>query len=402
VLLGLITAVASIPAAAMGSEKTVYAFSGGTDGSGSLGGLTPDGKGNFYGTSATGGGAGFGNVYRLSPTGREKVLYQFQGGSDGAYPGGGITLDSAGNLYGATFGGGSNSCSRGCGTIFRITPLGKESVLYIFQGGADGVEPVGNLALDSKGNLYGATLFGGDYSATECADTGCGTVFEIQADGSKITLHTFLGGTDGALPAAGVIIDADDNLYGTTTDGGNTICRTGCGTVFKISPGGAETVLHAFCADQTCDEGSTPESSLLLDGAGNLYGTAAGGGGAGNNGTVFKLAPDGTETVLYSFKGGSDGFFPEAGVIMDEAGNLFGTTFAGGIHHACHKVLGDGCGTVFEVKPNGSETVLYAFTKERGTFPVAPVLMDKNGSLYGTTSAGGKYNQGVVFKVRPK
>jgi len=247
----------------------------------------------------------------------------------------------------------------------------------------------------------GATL-GGDTKVTECGgNNGCGTVYEITPSGTKTVLHAFQGGSDGVEPNSGVIRDRNGNLYGTSGGGnGGANCPNGCGTVFKVAPDGTETVLYAF---QAGSDGNGPVAGLLMDGTGNLYGTTIYGGGAAGCpfgplgcGTVFKIAPDGTESVLYVFKGGSDGQFPEGGLIADKAGNLYGTTYDGG-GPSCH---GAGCGTVFKLAPDGTETVLYAFGKlHYGRNPTAALLAGKNGLLYGTASAGGSKNDGVVFSV---
>jgi uncharacterized repeat protein (TIGR03803 family) len=206
-------------------------------------------------------------------------------------------------------------------------------------------------------------------------------------------LHRFEGGSDGYLPLGGVILDSQGNLYGTTAVGGGTGCNdsSGCGTVFKVTVGGTETVLYAF---EGGNDGAGPWSSPVIDDSGNFYGTTAG-GGSSNRGTVFKLAPDGTESVLYAFTYGSDGYFPAAGLIEDGGGNLYGTTSDGGTNCG-----GGGCGTVFELTPEGKEKVLYSFKKARGAHPAAGLLMGSNGTLYGTAPSGGKYKDGVVFKVK--
>ena len=217
-------------------------------------------------------------------------------------------------------------------------------------------------------------------------------------------LHTFTGQNgDGALPADGLIRDGAGNLYGTTSEGGND---SGRGTVFKIAPDGTETVLYSFCGQGNCLDGGFPEAGVIRDGAGNLYGTTSAGGSGcqicGGGGTVFKLAPDGTETVLYNFcnENGycTDGYMPEAGVIRDSAGNLYGTTASGG-NAGCNG--DDKCGVVFRLAPDGTEKVLYDFSQGDGYDPVASVIRDKAGNLYGTTYLGGTSNGGVAFELAP-
>ena len=378
-------------AVAIGAEKTLYAFQGGTDGSIPWGGLTDDHSGNLYGTTS-GGGNGDGIVFRLSPKGRETALYQFLGGCDGAHPNGGVITDGAGNYYGTTSEGG-NCTDEGFGTVFKLMPNGAESVLYAFAGSSsdDGDGPIGNLISDNSGDLYGVTYYGGNSGS--CGDVGCGTVFEVMSSGRENLLHAFQSGSDGALPGGALVRDGNGNLYGTTEGGGGSAnCGLGCGTVFEIAADGTESILHPF---QGAD-GVGPEGPLLLDGSGNLYGTATGGGETGN-GVVFKLAPDGTESVLFSFPGGSGGEGPESGVLMDKAGNFYGTTdFGGGA--GCKKF--GGCGTVFEVTADGREKVLYAFRNSRGRDPEGGLLRGQHGELFGTTTGGGKHNHGVVFELK--
>ncbi len=388
-----VAVIGGVPANA--AEKVLYSFQGGNDGIASAAGLIEDNTGNLYGTTLWGGGGdicgtgyGCGTVFKLAPDGTESVLYAFQGGNDGALPTGKLVVDGAGNFYGTAGGGANND-----GTIFKLAPDGTETILYAFQGGNDGVAPVGGLIADKKGNYYGTTEVGG-------APCGCGTVFELASNGSKKVLYSFQGGGDGANPVAGLIADKTGNLYGTARVGGNLNCFSGgCGVVFKLAPDGTESVLHAFQGS----DGEFPTASLIMDSSGNLYGTTEWGGGgnvcsfgvSGGCGTVFRVTPDGTESVLHSFQGGSDGANPEGGVVMDKAGNLYGTTSAGG-GTSCK---GSGCGTVFKLAPDGTETVLYAFKRLHGTFPTSMLLL-KNGILYGTTWQGGSNNDGVVFSVK--
>ena len=201
----------------------------------------------------------------------------------------------------------------------------KFHVLYVFQGGSDGVSPFGAMIKDTKGH-YGTTYYGGTNNA--------GTVFKLARDGTESVLYSFTGGSDGANPQTDLIADAAGNLYGTASAGG----ASSCGTVFKIRPNGHETLLYAF---KCRPDGFTPNGGLVMDSAGNLYGTTYG-GGAPNQGTIFKLAPDGTETILYAFQGGSDAAYPVAGLITDKRGNLFGTTYGGG---------DAALGTVFKLSP---------------------------------------------------
>jgi uncharacterized repeat protein (TIGR03803 family) len=406
VLAPLLTAAIGLPPAGAG-ERVVHNFVGGSDGAAPFGSLIADGAGNQYGTTEVGGsgtdcygGKGCGTIFELSQNGTEQVLYNFQGGNDGFGPTGVLLMDQSGNLFGATLaGGGCSAETYGCGTIFKLAPDGTETVLYAFQEGSDGAEPEGNLVADAAGNLYGVANGGGSYNGTACENDGCGTVFELEPNGTEITLHTFQGGSDGGVPLAGLIIDSSGNLYGTTFAGGAcNMNAAGCGTVFKVAPGGTETVLYAF---KEASDGGFPESVLIEDNAGNLYGTTFDGGDTqacypDGCGAVFKLTPGGRESVLYDFKFGNDGSHPAAGVVMDGGGNFYGTTYYGGGRY-CKK---DGCGTVFEVTPKGNENVLYAFRSTHGRYPVASLLLGAHGDLYGTTSEGGIDNDGLVFRLK--
>jgi uncharacterized repeat protein (TIGR03803 family) len=273
-------------------------------------------------------------------------------------------------------------------------------VLYAFQGGSDGVYPQGSLIADAGGNLYGVTSEGGSYNGSACSDLGCGTVFEIQPDGSKITLHAFQGGSDGELPLGGLTADASGNLYGTTAEGGNcSFSSGGCGIVFKIAFGGGESVFYAF---QGGNDGVQPLAGLIADASGNFYGTTMFGGATtacpGDGcGIVFKISPTGAETVLYRFQGGSNGSNPEAALTMDKGDNLYGTTYYGG-GFPCKG--GGSCGTAFKLVPDGTETLLFAFHNRHGTHPAAGLLMGPHGKLYGTATEGGINNNGVVFAVK--
>lgn len=386
---------AAQPAAA--TEKTLHNFKGGSDGVAPYAPVIDDSAGNLYGTTYGGGGGtdcraslqGCGTVYRISKDGTETVLHAFAGGCDGAYPHSGLVSDASGNMYGTTQTGGTCNSEDGFGTVYKIAPDGTESVLYAFQNNGDGLIPSGGLALDSVGNLYGTASDG-----STCGSFGCGVVFEVTPQGAETVLYAFQGGSDGAGPFGGVIRDNAGNLYGTTFTGGGTGCNGfGCGTVFKLAPNGTESVLYAF---QGGSDGEAPTTGVVEDSAGNFYGTTIA-GGTGVEGTVFKVAPNGTETVLYSFLESGGGYAPQAGVILDGAGNLYGTTFDGGDAH-CH---GGGCGVVFKLTPDGTETVLHVFGKTlHGHHPAAGVLLGKHGILYGTTLNGGSKRDGIVFEIK--
>ena len=386
------------------AEKTLYKFKNGSDGATPYAGLISDDAGNLYGTTNIGGAGscefgGCGTVYKLAPNGTETILYPFVDGNDGAEPVGGLIADGSGNLYGTAEIGGAYEN----GTVFRIAPDGSETTLYAFQGGSDGYNPQSTPLMDGNGNLFGTTPSGGSFNGSDCSAQGCGTVFELEPDGTKITLYTFQGGNDGWSPTGELIADGSGNLYGTTMEGGNggATCQLGsygCGTVFEIAPDGTETQLYAFKGGN--NDGYAPRAGLVADSAGNLYGTTEAGGScswsSSGCGIVFKLAPDRTETVLYKFKGGKDGSLPFSNLILDKSGNLYGTTSWGG-GSKCDKT---GCGTVFEITAQGSEKVLYAFQSSHGRSPWAGLLLGPHNELYGTTTQGGTHNNGVVFELK--
>jgi len=354
---------------ASSTETVLYAFTGNT-GQDPLAGVL-DRNGTFYGTTEGGGSQSYGTVYRLGSNGTETVLLSFDY-THGARPNAGLIGDKAGNLYGTTQQGGAN----GGGTVFKIAANGTETVLHSFTDlpGGDGSYPVAGLIRDAKGALYGTTQHGGT--------SDDGTVFKL-AKGSETVIHSF-SGSDGAWPYGGLVADSAGNLYGTTIEGG----ANSDGVVFKIAVNGNETVVHPFAGG----DGSYPVAGLITDSSGNLYGTTKQGGKSGA-GTVFKIAPDGTESVLHSFGGTSDGAFPMSSLIKDGKGNLYGTTNGGGAH---------GAGTVFRISAKGKETVLYSFAGgQDGAFPQAPVVRDLAGNLYGTTSSGGKSSEGTVFMIAP-
>ena len=349
-----------------GKETVLHTFcsrSGCTDGANPYAGVVLDQKGNLYGTTYNGGNLQNGGVaFKLTPKGKETVLHTFCSQSDctdGANPSG-IVFDQKGNLYGTTSGGGAY----GGGVVFRLTPEGKETVLYNFcarTNCVDGGNPTAGLVIDQRGNLYGTTSLGGAYGSGYCSDVqyGCGVVFKLTPEGTETVLHSFCaqGGencTDGAGPYAGVVLDQKGNLYGTTEGGGNL--QAG-GVAFKVTPEGKETVLYSFCAQGGCTDGDEPDAGLVLDQKGNLYGTTVGGGIESGDcfpqgcGIVFRLTPKGKETVLYRFctqNKCTDGTGPEAGLVFDQKGNLYGTTELGGAYNGCNQG-GFGCGVIFQL-----------------------------------------------------
>lgn len=368
------------------------------------------------------------------------VLYSFPGRGYGASPMSGVILDPLGNLYGTTNTGGDLTCARGngggCGTIFKLSPTGVRTVLYNFRGGASGAFPYSSLVRDAAGNLYGTA----DLGDTNCNPPyGCGVVFNLDTNGTYTLLHSFIGQPNDGEYAGELTLDSAGNLYGTTTQGGahnfgtvftldptgsekvlysfssspdgatagEGLLRTptgelygttsyggtiGGGTIFKLDPDGNETVMYNF--GSTVD-GDLP-GTLIRDSSGNLYGTNET-GGIFWFGTVFKLDPAGNESVLYSFRANGDGAYPR-GVVRDEAGNLYGTTYGGSATAPC--------GTIFKLDPAGKFTVLHTFAGTGigvgdGCYPFDPMVKDAAGNLYGTTHIGGTFNLGTVFKLTP-
>ncbi len=328
----------------------------------------------------------------VSPAQTFTTLYNFAGypEGDGAAPYAGLIQATDGNLYGTTLNGGDYNS----GTVFRITPQGTLTTLYSFcsqPNCTDGGEPYAGLVQATDGNFYGTTSLAG-------AD-GYGTVFKITPSGLLTTLHSFTGyPTDGAEPLAGLLQASDGSFYGTTVDGGgNNNCMnnpSGCGTVFKITPGGTLTTLYSFCAQSGCPDGSGPHAGLIQATDGNFYGTTSD-GGANNGGTVFKITPSGTLTTLYSFCAGGffcpDGADPHAGVVQATDGNFYGTTYFGGAPFT---------GTVFKITPQGVLTTLHSFEGTDGANPYAGLVQATDGNFYGTTY--GLYGASTVFKITPQ
>jgi uncharacterized repeat protein (TIGR03803 family) len=314
-----------------GGYSVLYSFTGGADGQTPAGGVTIDEvAGDLYGTATFGGEGGNGVIYRLSPKGKLTVLHAFDGATDGASPVGTLVRDRMGNFFGAAeFGGAGDD-----GTVFKLSAKGKLKVLHAFNG-SDGVFPQGSLVRDRAGNLYGIAGQGGA--------SGAGSVYRVAADGTFTLLYSFSGGNDGGYPVGGLALDNEGNLYGTTQLGGTA----GTGAIFELTPQGKETVLYNFTDGS---DGAFPQGDLLRDRSGTLYGTAESGGIVNceniSCGTVFRLTPDGAYTVLYSFLGGEDGAFPYAGLVP-KGKKLYGTTYLGGGSHNC---MNSSCGTIFSVK----------------------------------------------------
>jgi uncharacterized repeat protein (TIGR03803 family) len=390
----------------------LHSFTGGQDGANPLAGLNMDHAGNLYGTASLG-GRGFGTVYKLARHGSSWILgplYQFRGGTDGFYPEARVTVASDGTLYGTTFYGGNSNiaCLQGatqtCGTVFHLTPppnacsttVCSWRETQIFLGNTFPnffFFGPGDLIFDQMGNLYG-TAFQGS------GEGGQGGVFELMPSGEGWSESEIVGfgnpATGGAEPFGGVIMDSAGNLYG-TTNGTFGVPHFPYGTVFEASPSGSgwtATALHTF---QNGNDGAFPKADLVMDATGNLYGTTSS-GGSGNGGTVFELSPSGsgwTFNVLYSFAG-PPGRGPFGPVLLDSAGNLYGTTLAGGAYQQ---------GAVFKLThSNGIWTYssLHDFTNgSDGRSPNGHLLFDANGNLYGTAGWGGATGNGVVWEITP-
>jgi uncharacterized repeat protein (TIGR03803 family) len=358
--------VASVSIACVSNFGLLYSFAGGSgDAADPYHTLIQGSDGDFYGTTLTGGTSNVGTIFKVTPSGTESVFYSFA-----SIPYSGLVQSSDGNIYGTTASGGTG----GRGTVFKISPSGIQSVVYSFPAGSS--DPYTGLIQGSDGNFYGTTGAGGTNDD--------GTVFRITPSGTETVLHVFpKTGSDGETPYAGVIQGSDGNFYGTTYFGG----ANGLGTVFKVTPGGTETVLYSFAAG---NDGEHPYAGVAQGSDGNFYGTTYQGGTSGL-GTVFKITPSGIETVLYSFAGGGDGANPEAGLIQGSDGNFYGTTLQGGA---------GGLGTVFTITPSGTETVLHAFAgSSDGANPSANLVQGSDGTLYGSTGAGGTKGFGTFFKV---
>ncbi|HEX4078612.1 MAG TPA: choice-of-anchor tandem repeat GloVer-containing protein [Rhizomicrobium sp.] len=295
-----------------------------------------------------------------------KVLHSFGGNGDGARPYGSLIRDSEGNFYGTTSGGGAS----GYGTVFKLDTKGNETILVSFNG-TNGKTPHSTLIQDAAGNLYGTTIFGGDLNCLN--GLGCGVVFKIDTSGNETNLYTFTGaGGDGAVPTAGLTQDTAGNLYGVTADGGAAgfcVKFGGCGTVFRIDSSGNETVLYSFTGSK--GDGTFPFGAVIVDESGNIYGTTVSGGNhkgicehnpeMGHGcGTVFMLDDTDHETVLHRFSGvHGDGIAPSDQLTMDSEGDLYGVTPYGGSRGQCGSIISTGCGTVFKIDASGAYTVLY-------------------------------------------
>jgi len=366
-------AIASDASAASGL-KVVHSFVG-TDGAFPSAALLLGGDGNFYGTTQSGGTFDRGTVFRMTPAGVVTVLHSFSGAADGSSPLAALIQANDGNFYGTTSGCGPTTCSPalGFGTVFVITPGGTLTTIHTFAGGTDGALPRAALLQASDGNLYGTTQLGGSFNR--------GTLFGMSLSGAPVFQYTFTGGTDGAFPYAPVIQARDGALYGTVYSGDVSTF----GRVFRLT-GTTVTAVHTF----TGSDGANPVSALSQGADGNFYGTTFF-GGAFKQGAAFRMAPNGATTLLKSFSGGVDGANPNTGLIQLGDGNFYGAAKAG----AADK------GILFKMTPGGVTTVLHTFTgrSNDGATPVSPLIAVSPGKLFSTAIDGGAGAKGVVFQL---
>jgi uncharacterized repeat protein (TIGR03803 family) len=362
---------------------TLVSFGGPNGAEPRYGSLVVGADGNFYGTTRGGGAHSRGTVFKMTSSGTLTTLYSFcsqSNCSDGGDPDAGLVLGSDGNFYGVTTGGGAS----GDGTVFKVSPSGSFTSLHSFIG-TDGYDPVGTLLQASDGNFYGTTMAEGGH--------GSGTIFKITSNGTLTTIYNFcsLGAcADGGTPFAGLVQGTDGNLYGTTSSGGQFFLY---GTVYKIALNGTVGVLHSFDAS----DGSAPYAKLVQASDGNFYGTTSSGGGSQNCtfgcGTAFKVTPGGGFTLLHSFNQ-TDGSYIIAGLIQASDGNFYGVAGDGGSN--CSN-----CGTIFKMTPAGTLTVVHNFAgfPTEGSLPVAALLQASDGTFYGTAEAGGSVGDGAVFSL---
>jgi uncharacterized repeat protein (TIGR03803 family) len=350
--------------------------------------------GNFYGTTEYGGSTNDGTVFKITPDGTLTTLYSFctqSNCTDGLYPYAGLVQALDGNFYGTTTQGGANDYHGG--TVFKITPAGKLTTLYSFcaqTNCTDGDYPTGQLVQGADASFYGTTFAGGIGDAQWCSG-GCGTIFKITRTGVFTKLHNFAGyNTEGSAPNSGLVLGKNGKFYGTTENGGAySACTYACGTVFEITPKGTLTTLHSFAGSP--NDGASPAANVVLGPGGNFYGTTSLGGARGA-GTVFKITPSGILSTIYNFcalSNCADGETPDGGLVRTADGNLYGTTSIGGVYAA---------GSIFKTTSTGTLTTLYSFA-------YAGLLQATNGNFYGVTSSGGDLNCnfgegcGTVFKL---
>lgn len=391
---------AAISSARVQTYKVLYSFTGGTDGAFPEAGLIRDSGGILYGTTAGAGEGGSISGSIFKLTSSGRFTLLYNFGAGNPGPYAPLVRDSSKNLFGTIIEGGIGG--RGPGLVFKLGPKNNYSVFYGFPDRTGTQNPFA-LTVDPAGNLYGAA--GGGEQECNTRGEGCGVVFKLDPSGDESVLHTFSNGKKGSYPYGGLLLDASGNLYGTTEGSENPKSEI----VFELDPAGNETVLYTF--KWVPETGSYPNGDLIQDASGNFYGTTRFGGlkkGCPGNspcGTIFKLDTNGNETTLYYSTGESDGAFPLAGLVQDASGNLYGTATDGGIYNL---ICGEGCGALFKLDPTGNLTVLHDFTGGTdGASPVGGLTIDLAGNLYGTAANGGDLNDcsgygcGVVFEITP-
>jgi uncharacterized repeat protein (TIGR03803 family) len=362
-------ALAAVSSAQAQTFKALHQFNSQNDGAEPQGAILRDAAGNLYGTTAFPG-----TVFKINPKGKESILAAMDSPAPGLNsPTGTLIQDQAGNLYGVAGGG-----PGGAGVVYKVSLKGKTTILFAFQGGLHTDTPkgpAGGLFMDKSGNIFGAAQFGSDQSC----QIGCGSIFQLDPNGNLNLLYKFTGGSDGGNPIGPLVQDADGNFYGVAQSGGDLSCpehfltrKAGCGVVFKLAASGELTVLHTFTGGK---DGAVPQGGLLLDPSGSLFGTTFNGGKT-EHGTVFKIAQDGAYTVLHRFTD-KEGKNPNGGLVEDPAGKLYGTAQLGGAHSL---------GSVFQLSQDGRVKVLHSFKGlEDGASPFAGLFRDDAGHLYGTT-----------------
>lgn len=367
----------------MAEETVLYSFgSSSTDGTGPAAGLVQGSDGYFYGTTESGGQNNYGTVYRISSTGLEEILHSFATSGDGADPQAALIQGANGDLYGTTVSGGSQSDENGCGTVFQITTSGVETELAVFNY-ANGCNALGPVTLDKASNLYGTTANGGSGTSPD------GTLYEVAANGTVTDIYNFPQGTnDGLVPIGHLVLTSDGSIYGTTHSGGqfgvdSAKGLAGYGTIFKVAPDGTETILHSFSGGS---DSAYPNTGLVLGQDSRLYGTTSGAQGTDvqSGGTIFSISTTGAYSIVYTFGAIPSVGNQASGLVQDSSGNSYGTE--GGL--------------VYQITPTGTFTVLHTFAGGTdGQYPNGPLIIAADGNLYGTTGSGGQNNRGTVFRI---
>ena len=409
-LLCFVLYVLGAPALHAQSYNILFDLGGANGGDYPYDGLAIDRAGNLYGTTYDGGSSGMGMVFKLARHNDSWILtplYSFRGGNDGAHPNTGVTIGPDGNLYGVTWTGGlggAQCAPGGCGTVYKLSPPARlcnrvscpwtETVLFRFSQGTPVINsPQGRVTFDAAGNIYGTAWGGGNGG---CDSRGCGAVYKLTRSGGSWTLnvlYSFTGTGDGSNPYCSLTMDAAGNLYGTTFHA--STFSGGYGTVFELSPSGGAWTERTLYTFQGGDDGGNPQAGVLFDSAGNLYGATTEASTNPQLGLVFELSPAG-DNWNYSVISRLNGSIT-ANLSFDQAGNLYGTTLSGG---------GYGWGKVFKLSKSGgvwTQTSLHDFQNQDndGLSPESNVVFDAAGNLFGTTSSGGTHLSGTIWEITP-